>query len=541
MGCVTGGIANIAKAKGLTDDEAQLATDLVRVLQGNAARNADRMSYYEGENALKNIGIAIPPELAKLQMACSWPAKAVDELADRSVLDGVTFRSGEDVAGIGPVLDANHIKAKYDRIKPTELVHGPAFWTLSAGPNALMPVIIRAHDALNASGLWDDQLGHLSAGLVIAGRDRRPGRSNRPNRVNLYTSDAIIELALAGNGRWVATRKPHPMGRPLIEAMVHRPTAAKPLGTSRITHAVMSITDCAMREALRTEMHAEVYTSPQKYLLGATKEQVDKIKEGGGFSAFVGSLFALGVNDEGDAPEFGQLSQPTIDPHVSYLRQLAAQFSGATDVPMSYLGIVHDNPSSAEAIHAAEQPLVVKAEAMNQDNSVALENVVRMAVAIKKGKPLVDLTPDEAGVVVGFRRPDRPSMASSADAALKIASTPGMEWFGGTEVCLRMMGFTEQERLQMAEERRRAEGLSLVGSLMGGNASTGEGGGSSPDLDKTEVAGKALNGSQTQSLIAIMAQHSSGHLSDGQAVNLISTAIGITKEAARGLLEGKVD
>lgn len=55
------------------------------------------------------------------------------------------------------------------------------------------------------------------------------------------------------------------------------------------------------------------------------------------------------------------------------------------------------------------------------------------------------------------------------------------------------------------------------------------------------MAGKALNGSQTQSLIAIMAQHSSGHLSDGQAVNLISTAIGITKEAARGLLEGKVD
>ena len=55
-----------------------------------------------------------------------------------------------------------------------------------------------------------------------------------------------------------------------------------------------------------------------------------------------------------------------------------------------------------------------------------------------------------------------------------------------------------------------------------------------------EVQGKQLNGAQTQSLIAIMSQFSSGELTEGQAVNLIATAIGIEKDEARRLLNGDV-
>lgn len=55
-----------------------------------------------------------------------------------------------------------------------------------------------------------------------------------------------------------------------------------------------------------------------------------------------------------------------------------------------------------------------------------------------------------------------------------------------------------------------------------------------------EVQGKALNGAQTQSLNAIMSQFSAGSLTEGQAVNLISTAIGISKEEARSILNGEL-
>ena len=55
-----------------------------------------------------------------------------------------------------------------------------------------------------------------------------------------------------------------------------------------------------------------------------------------------------------------------------------------------------------------------------------------------------------------------------------------------------------------------------------------------------EVQNKQLNGAQTQSLIAIMTQFTSGSISEGQAVNLISTAIGISKEDARQILNGEL-
>lgn len=51
-------------------------------------------------------------------------------------------------------------------------------------------------------------------------------------------------------------------------------------------------------------------------------------------------------------------------------------------------------------------------------------------------------------------------------------------------------------------------------------------------------AGKTLNGAQTQSLISVMGQYKAGVLSLGQAVNIVSVSIGISKEEARKIIEG---
>lgn len=53
-----------------------------------------------------------------------------------------------------------------------------------------------------------------------------------------------------------------------------------------------------------------------------------------------------------------------------------------------------------------------------------------------------------------------------------------------------------------------------------------------------EVANKSLNGAQTQSLLAVMAQYSAKSLTLGQAVNIVSVAVGISKEEAQKIIEG---
>ncbi len=57
-------------------------------------------------------------------------------------------------------------------------------------------------------------------------------------------------------------------------------------------------------------------------------------------------------------------------------------------------------------------------------------------------------------------------------------------------------------------------------------------------LKAEQAANKQLNGAQTQSLIAIISQYTSGSLTIEQAVNIISVSIGITKEEAKAIIEG---
>ena len=52
------------------------------------------------------------------------------------------------------------------------------------------------------------------------------------------------------------------------------------------------------------------------------------------------------------------------------------------------------------------------------------------------------------------------------------------------------------------------------------------------------AARQPLNGAQTQSLITVIGQYQSGALSIGQAVNIVSSAIGISKDEARQIIEG---
>ena len=66
------------------------------------------------------------------------------------------------------------------------------------------------------------------------------------------------------------------------------------------------------------------------------------------------------------------------------MRSLAVRFSGETNVPVSELGVVSDNPSSAEAIYAAKEPLVIEAVNLNADNGEALRDVALMCLALEE-------------------------------------------------------------------------------------------------------------------------------------------------------------
>ena len=64
------------------------------------------------------------------------------------------------------------------------------------------------------------------------------------------------------------------------------------------------------------------------------------------------------------------------------------------------------------------------AQQLNTGNGDALHTIACMAQAIARNVSLTELTEDERGVMAHFKNPAMPSVAVTADAAIKIAVCP---------------------------------------------------------------------------------------------------------------------
>lgn len=455
---------NMEAARGLGGEERRAMAALMEVFCRNRARNAERTRYYEGKQDVKNIGIAVPPQLAAgLEVSCCWPQKTVEALQSRSAFDGFVA-SDEGVADrLTAFAQRNDLRARYSRAVIPQLVHGCAFATLARRADGAASVRFRS--AQTAAALWDGENDRVAAGFAVVDSRRFNGdRSYLPSLVHLHMPDALWVLSRDdAGGQWRAERMPHAMGRPMMEALVYRASEGRPFGQSRITRPVMSLTDSYMREMLRLEVGAELFTSPQKVILGAGDEAFDMDK----YVAYVTNFLVIGRDEDGNAPTLTQLAAASMQPHVDVMRNLAAQFAGATCVPISELGVVHDNPSSAEAIYAAKEALVVEVDAsLNAANAESLKAIAQMALAVEGGVPLAALTDEERDFSVKFRNPAMPSLVSQADAMSKVAGTA--PWIADTEVFLEEVGFDEGQRRRLLSDKRRAENRAAFNAIFSG-------------------------------------------------------------------------
>lgn len=444
----------IAGAQGLQDKDRETVRALYQLYENKLTRNLLRDRYYEMKQRPKDLGISVPPHLKNLQQVLGWCAKAVDSLANRSQFDGFVCDDDTQLAILQLIFRRNNLNRKYRKAVRSELKHSCSFVTVTSSPKG--KALINVYPATASSALWSDYLGRISAGMVVVDRDNTVTGNNRPIWVDVFTDEAVIEIKYIDR-RWIANYKPHSMGRCLMEALVHNATLDRPMGTSRITRSVMNITDSAMRASVRSEISSEFFTSPQKYLLGADKEALGNQTK---WDAYIGNIFAVAKDKTGSTPQFGQLSQGTMQPHVDYMRSLAARFSGETNVPISELGIVSDNPSSAEAIYASKEALVIDAQNLNADNGEALQRIAQMALAIETGSNLETVEGLTTTLQTKFKNPAIPSLVSQADAIVKAISA--FPWMANSDVALEEFGFTDEQIQRLQQDRRKAQAQELA-------------------------------------------------------------------------------
>lgn len=450
---------------GLGEREQEQLRQLLTIYSNKNAKNAEKDRYYEGHIPLGevNLGIALPEGMKGLQIGCAWGTKTVDVLAGRSMFDGFVGLDGEEVDQLEAIVRDNNLIAEYPKACREELKIGCSFATLSKDKD--IGCKIRFHSAQTAAAVWDGEKGRIACGMAII--DTAPDDTEQnwfPSMINLYTDDAIWVLIKDEFDQWAAEKRPHIMGRPLMEPLIYNPTASKPFGQSRIKEPVRRLIQGYVRTVANATIGLEFSTAPQKYLLGVTDEQFDAVVNQK-FKQYIGNIVAATTNpDTGEKPTFGQLLQGNITPHVDMLRMLATQFSAATGLTVTDTGVVNDaNPTSSDAILAQSQTLVSMAEQLNASNGDALRTIALMALAIVNDTPLEGLEEDQLNVMAHFKNPAMPSVAVTADAAIKIASA--RQGFSETDTFLEMIGFDQADIRRIKAQEQLARGYSVLAEL----------------------------------------------------------------------------
>lgn len=484
----------------LTDDEKKLVNEMYSTIVARANTNRTRHNFTEAEERLKNIGASIPEDMVDLQITLNWPQKAVEVFASRQTPQFYSIR--DTASGLFTDLEEVFADNNFTWLEPQAIEAADTFgvsfmFTTLGDPDKDEPeVMITARTALTATCLIDPRSRKTLAALEIVDS----------KSVNIYLPGVIHHAKRApGSGWTVEESYPQPYKRVLCSPYVHDASLAKPFGRSRVTRTLMQLTYSGARTLLRQEVSAVFYQAPRLALLGAD-DAVFTDSDGNPvdpWTLLTGGVWALpdvSPDDDPDVPEslrrgkFEQFSQLSMQPFSDQFRLIASQVSGATSIPLHYLGVVQDsNPTSAAAIEAIEVDLVNSVRAQNRSLSMGRRELAFDVLTALNGdlsqsalSTLRSLTPRWAD----------PRTRSAAEQSNFVATQVGAgNMVAGTEATLRQLTLDPEDVRIIAAEVKQAQGASAFERFVSGAAASTPEADAEPDA---EAAPQGASGAVTE-------------------------------------------
>lgn len=461
---------------GVDDADMPVIRTLMKVWRDRYPRNLIRSGYYLAHYRFRDFGISIPDRIRARVSACvGWPSKAVRALADLSAFDG--FDTGaSDPHGIAALAADASLETAVPEAIVSAYTHGCAFLTVTADAEG---IVITPRSAEYSAALWDGRHNRLSAVLTINDATSR----GVVTAFNVFLPGRVYECVRdTAGGVWRATRTDTHWPEPTAVALVSDPQLNRPLGRARITRPLMALTDMGFRTLVRMEASAEFYSVPKLWFLGAPATAFNKDT----WSSLISAINALDADANGTTPELKQISQASMQPHSDMLKTIALVVASETNLPVDSLGITLDNPSSAEAMAAAERKLTRDADRQNRMFGAQLERLMRMCVCLRDG---IAEPPDDLRDLHALWMPTREvSDGARADAYVKISQVNPA--FATSTVGLRRLGLTGDEIASLRAEQTRTDAQNTLDKLLEAtNAGT--------DTDGPEQAGPGAGDGDT--------------------------------------------
>lgn len=368
-----------------------------------------RYKFYEMKNVTKDFNISTPPQLINWMNCLGWCSKAVDTLADRLV-----FREFvNDNFNINEIYNMNNPDILFDSAILCALISSCCFIYISNDETGFPR--LQVIDGYNATGIVDSFTGMLTEGYAVLSR----------NDEGIPVEEAYFipgKTIYYRNKKMVDTYD-YNVPYPLLVPIIYRPDAIRPFGHSRISRACMSIVGSAIRTVKRSEIAAEFFSYPQKYITGLSQDAEALDKWRGAMS----SLLSFTKDEDGDSPTIGQFTQQSMTPHTEQLKMFAGLFAGETGLTLDDLGFVSDNPSSSEAIKASHENLRLMARKAQRTFGSGFLNAGYLAACMRDDfsylRKNVYLTKAKWEPVF---EPDSSTLSLIGDGAIKInQAVPG--------------------------------------------------------------------------------------------------------------------
>lgn len=339
------------------------------LLNTKSQRNRIRYQFYEMKNKAKDMTLVRNSQLDSIRSMLGWCPKAVDSLADRLIFKGWK----DDHFNLEQIFQMNNSDIFFDSAIVSALITGCAFVYISLDDTDFPR--LEVIDGCDATGIIDPVTNLLKEGYAILSRDKSGNTAKEA-----YFLPGSITINEKGKDSYTISNS---VPYPLLVPIIYRPDAKRPLGHSRISRANMAIVDGAIRTVKRSEISAEFYSFPQKYVIGLSQdaERMDS------WRAAISSFLQFDKDEDGDKPQLGQFTQQSMSPYTEQLRTFAALFAGENGLTLDDLGFVSDNPSSAEAIKASHETLRQTARKAQRTFGACFLNVGYLAACLRDDYP----------------------------------------------------------------------------------------------------------------------------------------------------------
>lgn len=365
-------------------------------------------SYYEGEQRLDRMGLAVPDELALFRTLVNVPRIAVDEPVRRQALRGFQ-RAGKPGIdkGLQEAWTANNLTSQSILGHCDARLYGRGFVGVSTNPeNAKMPRIT----VESPEGFAVD-IDPLNRRIRRALRRYTDGTK----QMATYYTPTMTRWLERANGKWTDAAEPdfHDLGVVALVMLLNRARTGRFEGVSEMKD-VLGKTDSIARTIMNMEVGAEALAWPKRWAAGVGSEDF-KDKNGNVVPKWEAYMTVL-MTTKNESAKFGEFAAADLANFYNTVNAFLRWCALELGLPLRFLAQEATNPATEGAIKADESRLNANVELKNAFDGDSWSWVMGLYERFRLGK----FGRQTNGIQALWFDPATPTIAQRADAVLKL-------------------------------------------------------------------------------------------------------------------------